>query len=129
MHEIHKRANPNQLLIYKHALFLYKLNNSTTQNNDWIELNLQQTRSNLKFKHNLIFLRTMVPFAKNSLPNGLELLVDVETYDYAASSAESEGIFMSILYQLDMPIMKNTGLSLSLHFTCYTPISKSLQIN
>ena len=54
----------------------------------------------------------MVPFAKNSLPNGLELLVDVETYDYAASSAESEGIFMSILYQLDMPIMKNTGISL-----------------
>ena len=54
----------------------------------------------------------MVPFAKNSLPNGLELLVDVETYDFAASSAEREGIFMSILYQLDMPIMKNTGISL-----------------
>jgi hypothetical protein len=41
----------------------------------------------------------MVPFAKNSLPNGLELLIDAESYDYAVSSTGSEGIVMSILYQ------------------------------
>jgi hypothetical protein len=54
----------------------------------------------------------MVPFAKNSMPNGLELLIDVESYDYAVSSTGSEGIIMSILYQLDIPIMKNTGINL-----------------
>ena len=54
----------------------------------------------------------MVPFAKNSLLNGLELLIDVESYDYAVSSTDSEGIIMSILYQLDIPIMKNTGINL-----------------
>jgi hypothetical protein len=54
----------------------------------------------------------MVPFAKNSLLNGLELLVDVESYDYAVSSTVSEGIIMGILYQLDMPIMKNTGINI-----------------
>ena len=54
----------------------------------------------------------MVPFAKNSLPNGLELLIDVESYDYAVSSTGSEGIIISILYQLDIPIMKNTGINL-----------------
>ena len=54
----------------------------------------------------------MVPFAKNSLPNGLELLIDVESYDYAISSTGSEGIVMSILYQLDIPIMKNIGINL-----------------
>ena len=59
-----------------------------------------------------IFLRTMVPFAKNSLPNGLELLIDAESYDYAVSSTGSEGIVMSILYQLDIPIMKNIGINL-----------------
>jgi hypothetical protein len=54
----------------------------------------------------------MVPFAKNSLLNGLELLVDVESYDYAVSSTVSEGIIMGILYQLDIPIMKNTGINI-----------------
>ena len=54
----------------------------------------------------------MVPFAKNSLPNGLELLIDVESYDYAVSSIGSEGIIVSILNQLDIPIMKNTGINL-----------------
>ena len=54
----------------------------------------------------------MVPFAKNSLPNGLELLIDAESYDYAISSTGSEGIVMSILYQLDIPIMKNIGINL-----------------
>jgi len=54
----------------------------------------------------------MAPFAKNSLQNGLELLLDVESYDYAVSSTGSEGIIMSILYQLDIPIMKNSGFNL-----------------
>ena len=54
----------------------------------------------------------MVPFAKNSLLNGLELLLDIESYDYAVSSTYGEGVIMSILYQLDIPIMKNSGFNL-----------------
>jgi hypothetical protein len=42
----------------------------------------------------------MEPFSKNSLLNGLELLIDVESYDYAVSSTGSEGIIMAILYQV-----------------------------
>ena len=64
------------------------------------------------FTANFSIFRTMVPFAKNSLPNGLELLIDAESYDYAISSTGSEGIIMSILYQLDIPIMKNIGINL-----------------
>ena len=30
-----------------------------------------------------LYNRTMVPFAKNSINNGIEVLIDVETYDYA----------------------------------------------
>jgi hypothetical protein len=41
----------------------------------------------------------MVPFAKNSLTNGFELILDVESYDYAVSSTGSEGIVLSILHQ------------------------------
>jgi hypothetical protein len=52
------------------------------------------------------------PFAKNSLPNGVQLLVDVEAFDYAASSTGSEGIVISVLHQLDIPIMKNIGINI-----------------
>jgi len=59
----------------------------------------------------LIIFRTVQPFAKNSLPNGVSLLVDVEAFDYAASSTGSEGIVISVLHQLDIPIMKNIGIN------------------
>lgn len=44
--------------------------------------------------------RTMVPFAKNSWPNGLEILLDAESYDYALSSSGSEGLIISVIYQV-----------------------------
>ena len=53
----------------------------------------------------------MVPFAKNSLPNGMQLLVDVEAFDYAVSTTGSEGLIISVLHQLDIPIMKNIGIN------------------
>jgi hypothetical protein len=52
------------------------------------------------------------PFAKNSLPNGMHLLIDMETFDYAFSSTASEGAVISILHQLDIPIMKNIGINI-----------------
>ena len=53
----------------------------------------------------------MVPFTKNSLPNGIELLVDVEAFDYGMSHSEGEGVVLSVLHQLDIPIKKNTGIN------------------
>jgi hypothetical protein len=53
----------------------------------------------------------MVPFSKNSLPNGLEILIDVEAFDYAISASGGEGVAISILHQLDIPIMKNIGIN------------------
>ncbi len=43
-----------------------------------------------------LIIRTMVPFAKSSLNNGLQLVIDTETYDYTVSSRESEGLIMSL---------------------------------
>ena len=42
----------------------------------------------------------MVSYAKNSVTNGLELVMDVESYDYSVSSTSSEGIVLSILHQV-----------------------------
>ena len=53
----------------------------------------------------------MVPFSKNSWPNGLEFLFDVESFDYALSSSGSEGLVLSVIYHLDIPIMKNIGIN------------------
>ena len=58
------------------------------------------------------FFRTNKPFARNGLANGLTLLLDVEVYDYASSTTGSEGMFLSVLHHLDIPIMKNTALSI-----------------
>ena len=53
----------------------------------------------------------MVPFAKNSLPNGLQLLIDTEAFDYGVSATASEGIVVSLLHHLDIPIVKNIGIN------------------
>jgi hypothetical protein len=53
----------------------------------------------------------MVPFAKNSLPNGLQMVLDAEAFDYGVSVTGSEGFVLSLLHQLDIPIMKNIGIN------------------
>ena len=55
--------------------------------------------------------RTNKAFARNGFSNGLELLLDAEVYDYALSKSGMEGFTLSVLYHLDIPIMKNIGLS------------------
>ena len=52
----------------------------------------------------------MKPFAKNGIQNGFEILVDVEAYDYSMNPTTGEGIIVNILHNLDIPIMKNTGI-------------------
>ena len=42
LHKLNKRATPNQFLIYKHALILFKLYNCINTTTDWINLNFQQ---------------------------------------------------------------------------------------
>jgi len=41
----------------------------------------------------------------------MTLVIDVEAFDYAVSSTGSEGLILSILHQLDIPIMKNIGIN------------------
>ena len=42
IHEINKRALPENLLIYKHAIQLHKLYNSKSITNEWLHLNTNQ---------------------------------------------------------------------------------------
>ena len=71
----------------------------------------------------LVYFRTNRPFAKNGIKNGLQILLDAETYDYASSPSGSQGFILSILHHLDQPIMKNTGININ------TGISNNLVVS
>ena len=43
LHRINGRANPTQMMKYKHAIQLNKVYNSTDNNEDWLDLNFNQT--------------------------------------------------------------------------------------
>ena len=78
LHRINKRATPNQMLKYKHALLLYKLYNCVDTTIDWVHLNFQQIltgrqlnfivsrNNNYKIGCNLICNRLTV--LNNSIP-------------------------------------------------------------
>ena len=42
----------------------------------------------------------------------MELLLDAEVFDYALSKSGTEGFVLGVLHYLDIPIMKNTGMSI-----------------
>ena len=46
LHTISKRANPNQIIIYKHALLLHKIYNDKTNSLVWLDLFTNQTFNN-----------------------------------------------------------------------------------
>ena len=67
--------------------------------------------SNRESTGNSVF-STNVPFAKSGLSYGLELLLDAEVFDYALSKSGNEGFILGVLHYLDIPIMKNSGMSI-----------------
>ena len=42
IHEVNKRATPNQWMEYRLAIRLFKLYNATFESENWIDLNFQQ---------------------------------------------------------------------------------------
>ena len=63
--------------------------------------------------HEKIKCRTTKPLARNGIKNGLQILLDAETYDYASTPNGGEGFILSILHHLDIPIMKNSGININ----------------
>ena len=46
LHKINDRATPMQMMLYKHAIILYKIFNNKQPPQDWLELNFTQLHSN-----------------------------------------------------------------------------------
>ena len=45
-------------------------------------------------------LRTMVPYSRNGLQNGLTLIVDAESFDYSISATHGEGFVISPMHHV-----------------------------
>lgn len=68
----------------------------------------------------------MVTFARNGVNNGFQLLLDAESYDYASTQLGSEGFTLGVLHQLDIPIMKNTGINIETGQASYIVVVPTL---
>ncbi len=53
--------------------------------------------------------REVKAFARNGINNGLQLLLDAETYDYASPIKSKAGFMFTVLHHLDIAILKQTG--------------------
>ncbi len=53
--------------------------------------------------------RGVKKFARNGINNGLQLLLDAENYDYASPIKSKAGFMFTVLHQLDIAILKQTG--------------------
>ena len=65
LHIINKRATPNQMLLYKHAILLFKLYNGIETTDDWLSLNFQQILTGRQ--SNFIITKTNVYKIGNNL--------------------------------------------------------------
>lgn len=53
-------------------------------------------------------------------------MLDAESYDYASSSAGTEGFVIAILHQLDIPIMKHSGIQIETGQSVQIAVTPSL---
>ena len=54
LHQIAKRATPEKMMLYKHAILLYKMYNSENHSNEWVHLNLNQVITSRQTKFNIL---------------------------------------------------------------------------
>ena len=73
IHTINKRATPNQMLIYKHCLLLFKLWNNQIYSYEWLALNFQQT-FNARCSTVKIFENNNYKVGKNLAVNRLKVI-------------------------------------------------------
>ena len=81
LHLVHKRANPQKMMTYRLALQLFKIHNSTTQNNDWLDYNFQQNFNNRMNKVQIID-RSSLRIGRNNMMNRMTCLNGKIDFDW-----------------------------------------------
>ena len=88
IHEMHNRALPTQICIYKHALLLFKLTSSQEPSREWIHLNLQQIITRRQ-KHLKVFNTSNYKVGKNILVNRFECINGMILFEWLNLSFET----------------------------------------
>ena len=90
LHEIHNKGKPEDMMKYRLSIQLYKLYNTTTQNenDNWIDLNFQQ---NFNERNNLvqIYEVSRLLIGRNTLVNRLKCLNNSIDYDWLNQSLDT----------------------------------------
>ena len=88
LHKLNKRATPNQLLIYKHALLLFNLYNENQLAADWLTLNFNQIITSRQTNFQIIKSNNY-RVGLNIISNRLTVLNKVIPFEWLRFSKES----------------------------------------
>ena len=88
VHSLNNRATPNQIMIFKHAILLYKIWNEKVHSKEWMALNFQQ---NFNERNNTVnvFETNNLKVGKNLPVNRLKLINGLINYEWLNLSANS----------------------------------------
>ena len=108
------RAKPYHMMKYKLAIWLYKIYNSTTINDDWLDLNFQQNFNN---RNNFvqIFVNSRLWFGKNSILNRLNCLNGTIDYDWINQSLNSFKLKCKLKFYHNI-LDKNYQITMQVYF-------------
>ena len=99
LHKPNKRATPEQMMKYKHAIQMFKLFNDNNMDNNWLDLNVQQN-FNDRMTNVHIVDNSNTKVGKNLLVNRLVLINDKIKFDWLNLSLDGfklkcKNIFLS----------------------------------
>ena len=101
LHYINKRATPNQITSYKHALLLHKTYNDEESNLNWINLFFnQQFNARERFVH--LINTSKYKIGINILSNRLKILNGKIPLEWLNETFESFKIKVKVLFLSDM---------------------------
>ena len=80
LHKQLKRATPDQMMIYKHALLLHKTYNVESKSSEWLDLFMNQTFNNRILHANFLILSNF-KIGKNLQSNRFPLLNNKISYE------------------------------------------------
>ena len=93
LHKLNHRATPNKVMIYRHALLLYKLYNDRQPMTEWSHLNFQHQFS-MRQGHFTVAKTNTYKIGDNILVNRLSVLNNLIPLDWLNLSYESYKIKM-----------------------------------
>ena len=88
LHEIHKRGTPVKMMKYRLAIQLFKLYNSRTETQDWIDLNFQQNFNERMTKVQINDVSSL-RIGRNSLMNRLNCINNTIDYSWLNKSIDT----------------------------------------